>query len=201
MRATRPVRLWSPQARRLSNSIFSKQAAAMRPVFYCRKIPSGFSGNRTAVRCAHGSSACGRQTLRGFFAHRNGLAMRLRIPCHAKFSAPGGYHFPFDAGIMEKNLLAAGKGAYYGSDQSRCRLARRHARRSMEGIFLLRRVVAGGAGRQGPKARLRAQLQHEGQRQHHLQRLRHCRGGRPVHDDRGAGQGRGILRRAGPVRL
>ena len=71
----------------------------------------------------------------------------------------------------------------------------------MEGIFLLRRVVAGGAGRQGPKARLRAQLQHEGQRQHHLQRLRHCRGGRPVHDDRGAGQGRGILRRAGPVRL
>ena len=93
-RATRPARRWSPQARRLSNCIFSEQAAAMRPVFYCRKIPSGFSGNRAAVRCSHGSSACGRRTLRGFFAHRNGLAMRLRIPCHAKFSAPGATIFP-----------------------------------------------------------------------------------------------------------
>ena len=93
-KATKPARRWSPQARRLSNCIFSEQAAAMRPVFYCRKIPSGFSGNRTAVRCSHGSSACGRRTLRGFFAHRNGLAMRLRIPCHAKFSAPRATIFP-----------------------------------------------------------------------------------------------------------
>ena len=79
--------------RRLSNSIFSEQAAAMRPVFTAGKSPSGFSGNRAAVRCAHGSSACGRRTLRGFCT-RNGLAMRLRIPCHAKFSAPGATIFP-----------------------------------------------------------------------------------------------------------